>query len=183
VTSALPREGKTFCAINLALSMAMEVDTSVLLVDADVVRPAVLDRLGLPPTRGLMDVLTDPSLDLADVMLRTNIPKLSLLPAGTRNERSTELLGSEAMERLLVDLSNRYADRVVIFDAPPLLLTSEAKVLAERLGQVVVVVEAGNTPRAAVNEAFAAVAQCANVVTVLNRCAEPVSDSRYGYYY
>ncbi|MEW6704307.1 MAG: XrtA-associated tyrosine autokinase [Pseudomonadota bacterium] len=183
VTSALPREGKTFCAINLALSMAMEVDTSVLLVDADVVRPAVLDRLGLPPGRGLLDVLTDPSLDLSEVMLRTNIPKLSLLPAGTRNARSTELLGSDAMERLLVDLSNRYSDRVVIFDAPPLLLTSEAKVLAGRLGQVVMVVEAANTPRSSVNEAFAAVSECPNVVTVLNRCAEPVADNRYGYYY
>ena len=183
VTSALPREGKTFCAINLALSMAMEVDTSVLLVDADVVRPAVLDRLGLPPSRGLMDLLTEPGLEPADVMLRTNVPKLTLLPAGTRNARSTELLASDAMESLLVDLSNKYADRVIIFDAPPLLLTSEAKVLAARLGQVVMVVEAGSTSRAAVTEAFAAVEQCPKVMSVLNRCAEPLNDRRYGYYY
>jgi receptor protein-tyrosine kinase len=183
VTSALPREGKTFCAINLALSMAMEVDTSVLLVDADVVRPSVLDRLGLPAARGLLDLLTEPSLEPADVLLRTNVPKLTLLPAGTRNARSTELLGSEAMEQLLVDLSNRYADRIIVFDAPPLLLTSEAKVLAARVGQVVMVVEAGNTSRSAVTEAFTAVEQCPKVMTVLNRCAEPLNDRRYGYYY
>lgn len=183
VTSALPREGKTFCAINLALSMAMEVDTSVLLVDADVVRPAVLERLGLPPARGFMDVLADPSLDLADVMMKTNVPKLTVLPAGTRNALSTELLGSDAMDRMLAELANRYADRVIIFDAPPLLLTSEARVLAERLGQVVMVVEAGATSRAAVTEAFAAVEQCPKVMTVLNKCAEPLADNRYGYYY
>ena len=87
------------------------------------------------------------------------------------------------MESLLVDLSNKYADRVIIFDAPPLLLTSEAKVLAARLGQVVMVVEAGSTSRAAVTEAFAAVEQCPKVMSVLNRCAEPLNDRRYGYYY
>jgi len=183
VTSALPKEGKTFCAINLALSMAAEVDTSVLLVDADVVRPSVLDRLGLQEGRGLLDLLTDASLQPADVMLRTNVPKLSLLPAGTRNQRSTELLASDAMERLLAELASRYADRVIIFDTPPLLLTSEARVLASRLGQVVMVVNAASTSRAAVTDAFGTVEQCPKVMSVLNRCAEPLNDRRYGYYY
>jgi len=183
VTSAVPKEGKTFCAINLALSLAMEIDLKVLLVDADVLRPSVLDRLGVEPRRGLLDVLTDPATDLSEVMLRTNVPELTLLPAGTRNARSTELLASDAMERLLVELSSRYHDRVVVFDAPPLLATTEAKVLAARLGQVVMVVEAGNTSRGTVAEAFASIEQCKNVVAVLNKCTEPLSPSRYGYYY
>lgn len=182
VTSALSKEGKTFCAINLALSMAMEIDTTVLLVEADVVRPAVLDRLGLPPSLGLMDILTDPSIGLSEVLLRTNVPKLTLLPAGTRSARSTELLGSDAMERLLVELCTKYPDRVVVFDAPPLLLTAEAKVLAARLGQVVMVVEAGSTSRGAVLEALAAVEECPHVMGVLNKCIEPRAGGRYGQY-
>lgn len=183
VTSALPGEGKTFCSINLAISIAMEVDTSVLLVDADVLRPAVLGRLGQQPRKGFLDVLTEPGLDLSDVILKTNIPKLSLLPTGTLNNRSTELLASAAMEDLLSQLTARYADRVVIFDAPPLLLTPSAVTLASRAGQVVMVVEASRTPRRTVAEAFAAVEQCPIVMSVLNKCTDPVSRQGYGYYY
>src|SRR5262249_52259195 len=90
ITSAMPGEGKTFTSINLALSMAVELDCTVLLVDADVARPAVLDRLGLPSTKGLLDVLTDSRLDLSDVLLRTNVERLSILPAGTHHARATE---------------------------------------------------------------------------------------------
>jgi protein-tyrosine kinase len=183
VTSALPGEGKTFCAINLAMSMAVEIDTSVLLVDADVVRPEVLQRLGIQAKKGLLDVLTEPDLDLSDVVLKTNVPKLAILPAGTPNNMSTELLASEAMETLLVSLATRYPDRVVIFDAPPLLVTNEAKVLASRVGQVVLVVEASNTPRSAVAQAFAAVEECPIVMSVLNKSPEPAVPLGYGYYY
>lgn len=182
VTSALPAEGKTFCAVNLAMSMAAEIDTSVLLVDADVVRPEVLRRLGIQAEKGLLDVLTEPGLDLADVILKTNVPKLSILPAGTRNNMSAELLASEAMEALLVSLATRYPDRVVIFDAPPLLVTTEAKVLASRLGQVVLVVQASTTPRSVVAQAFAAVEQCPIVMSVLNKAHEPAAPAGYGYY-
>ena len=183
VTSAIAGEGKTFCAINLAMSIAMEVDTSVLLVDADVVRPSVPSRLGLPPSRGLLDVLADPGLDLSEVMLRTNVPKLSILPAGTANARATELLTSELMDRLLTELATKYSDRVVIFDAPPLLLTTEGKVLASRVGQVLMVVAASETPRATVAQAFAAVESCPVVVSLLNRCRDPLQVRNFGYYY
>lgn len=183
VTSAVAGEGKTFCAINLAMSIAMEVDTSVLLVDADVVRPSVPSRLGLPQSRGLLDVLADPSIDLSEVMLRTNVPKLSILPAGTTNARATELLTSEAMDRLLTELATKYSDRVVIFDAPPLLLTTESKVLASRVGQVLIVVAASQTPRATVAQAFAAVESCPVVVSLLNRCRDPSQVRNFGYYY
>jgi protein-tyrosine kinase len=181
VTSALPGEGKTFCSVNLAMSMAMEVDTSVLLVDADVVRPAVLERLGLPPTRGFMDVLTDDSLDLGDVMLRTNVPKLTILPAGTRNVMATEILASGAMERMLTELATRYPDRIVILDAPPLLLSTESRVLASRVGQVLMVVDSTRTTTAKVAAAFEAVESCPLVMSVLNKCPEP--SRRYGYDY
>lgn len=183
VTSAVAGEGKTFCAMNLAMSIAMEVDTSVLLVDADVVRPSIPARLGLPQSRGLLDVLADPGIDLSEVMLRTNVPKLSILPAGTANSRATELLTSDLMDRLLTELATKYSDRVVIFDAPPLLLTTEGKVLASRVGQVLLVVAASETPRATVAQAFAAVESCPVVVSLLNRCRDPLQVRNFGYYY
>jgi receptor protein-tyrosine kinase len=183
VTSALPEEGKTFFAINLAMSMAAEVDTAVLLVDADVVRPNVLQRLGLLPEEGLLDLLIDPALELSDVVLATNVPKLSILAAGARSDRATELLASSAMDSLLGRLAERYPDHVIVFDAPPLLLTNEAKVLASRVGQVVLVVEASKTPRDVVAQAFAAVKQCPVVLSVLNKAPEAATPLGYGYYY
>jgi protein-tyrosine kinase len=185
VTSALPGEGKTFCALNLALSIAMEVDTSVLLVDADVVRPAIFDRLGLNPGKGLLDLLTDDALDMSEVMLRTNIPKLSLLPAGHANDRATELLASDAMERWLAEIATRYPDRVVIFDAPPLLLTTEARVLASRVGQVLMVVDSVGTSASKVTEAFATIENCPLVMSVLNKSPrqEGANAYKYGYGY
>ena len=189
VTSALPGEGKTFCALNLALSIASEVDSSVLLVDADVVRPAVLDRLGLSTGggtgggtyKGLLDLLTDPTLDLSEVILKTNVPKLSVLPAGTPRINSTELLASNSMEDLLNDISSRYADRIVIFDAPPLLATTESKVLAARMGQILMVVNEGTTGRADLTQAFTALQACPIVLSMLNKSTNP-SEQQYGYY-
>lgn len=182
VTSALPGDGKTFCTANLAISMAAEVDTSVLLVDADVVRPALLNRLGIRAQRGLLDVLTDPSLDLRDVVLKTNVPKLSILPPGLPNRISTELLASDAMEALLSSLPRRYPGSIVILDGPPLLVTNEAKVLASRVGQVVLIVKAATTPRRAVGQALAALEQCPVVMTVLNQARDEVPHG-YGYGY
>lgn len=182
VTSALPGEGKTFSAINLAMSIAMELDHTVLLVDADVVRPSVLSRLNLPPAKGLLDVLTNPGTDLADVLLKTNIPKLTILPAGTANSRTTELLASVAMEDLLNELATSYKDRIVIFDAPPLLPSTESRVLATRMGQVMVVVEADKTSRATVTQAFSTLETCPVVMAMLNKCRGKVANSAYGYY-
>jgi receptor protein-tyrosine kinase len=181
VSSALPGEGKTFCAINLALSMAIEIETSVLLVDADVVRPDVMGRLGVQAGTGLLDLLADPRIDLSDVLLQTNVPKLAILPPGTPSSRATELLASPATERLLDELCDRYG--VVVFDAPPLLVTTEAGVLASRVGQVLLVVEAKRTPRNAVEQAFAAVAQCPVVMSVLNKGPEPMPYNGYRDYY
>lgn len=183
VVSAMPQEGKTFTAINLAMSIAMEVDHSVLLVDADVLRPSVLQRLGVPAAPGLLDVLSQPTLELADVMLRTNVPKLSLLPAGAASATSTELLASAAMDRLLDELAAKYSDRIIVFDAPPLIPTTESRVLASRVGQVVMVVEADKTTHAQIAQAYAAVEQCPVVLSILNRCHNKTSAETYGYYH
>lgn len=182
VTSALAGEGKTFTAINLAMSMASELDRTVLLVDADVQRPAVLDRLGLPRSKGLLDLLTDPSVALHDVLLKTNVDKLTLLPAGTPHAQATELLASDAMDRLLVDISSRYPDRVIVFDAPPLLASTESRVLATHMGQVVVVVSADKTPQASLMEAMRTLETCPLVYSVLNRTRRVSAGSYYGYY-
>jgi exopolysaccharide/PEP-CTERM locus tyrosine autokinase len=183
ITSAAPGEGKTFCAINMALSIASEVDTSVLLVDSDVVRPSLLSRLGVEvDLPGLLDLLTQEDLDVADTMLRTNVPKLSLLPAGLPRINSTELLASAAMDRLLDDLSQRYSDRVIIFDAPPLLATTESKVLASRMGQIVVVVDESQSDPKQVGLAFAALDSMPVVMSVLNRSTRRTNSPPYAYY-
>jgi len=182
VTSSLPGEGKTFVSVNLAISLAMELDTTVLLVDADVSRPSVFKRLGLPPAAGLLDLLTDPSLGMSDVMLRTNIDKLTLLPAGKPNGRATEILASDSMNRLLDELATRYSDRIVIFDAPPLLPSTESRVLATHMGQVVVVVEAEQTPERVVAQALATVESCPTVLPLLNKISRSEVGTYYGYY-
>jgi receptor protein-tyrosine kinase len=183
ITSALAGEGKSFCALNLAMSIAMEQDNTVLLVDADVASPSLLDLLGLPPARGLMDVLTDPNSDLASVILRTNVDKLSILPAGTPHQRATEFLASESMSRLVEELATRYPDRIILFDSPPLLLTTESPVLATHMGQVVVAVEAEQTTASTLKNALATIEQCPVVMTMLNKARVSEIGPYYGYGY
>jgi len=182
VTSSLPGEGKTFVAVNLAISMAMELDTTVLLIDADVSRPSVLQRLGLAPAPGLLDVLQDPSRSLGDVLLRTNIERLSILPAGAPSGRATELLASVQMNRLLDDLGSRYPDRILVFDAPPLLPSTESAVLAGHMGQLVMVVEAERTSHQVVARAMAILEACPVVLPLLNKTSHAEVGNYYGYY-
>lgn len=176
VTSAMPAEGKTFFSINLAISMALEVEKKVLLVDADTVRPS-LDRClqihsGAP---GLLDVLEGKST-ITDSLLHTSIAKLSVLPAGSPRLNSTELLASAAMRRLAEEFSSRYADRIVIFDASPVLATTQASVLASIVGHVVLVVESARTTSKQVARALGVLEGVKNVGVVLNRCRGRVSD-------
>ena len=184
VTSSLPGEGKTFCSINLAISIAMELDRTVLLVDADVAKPSVLRYLGVKAEKGLLDVLRDPKLNIGDVLIKTNIENLSILPAGHTYKHATELLASEAMTSLIQEIANRYPDRIVIFDSPPLLATSEASVLASHMGQIVMVIEAEKTPQEAVKEAVARIEGACDVIgTVLNKATSiPGTDYYYGNY-
>ena len=183
VTSALPSEGKSFSAINLAISIAMELDRTVLLVDADVAKPRLPEYLGFRAEHGLLDVLRQDVRDLSSVIYRTNIDKLSILPAGRTYARSTELLASEAMVRLIADVATRYPDRLVLFDSPPLLVTSEASVLATYMGQIVMVVESGKTPKSALREALSRLGEAGGVVgLLLNKSALPSAGNYYGYY-
>jgi exopolysaccharide/PEP-CTERM locus tyrosine autokinase len=183
VTSALAGEGKTFCAVNLALSIASEVDSSVLLVDADVVRPAVMDRLGVSGAhKGLLDLLSDTQLSLPDLILKTNVPKLSILPAGAPTSHSTELLASDALGELLHEIATKYPERIVIFDAPPLLSTTESRVLAARMGQIRMVVAAEQTQSLDLAQAYTALEACPHVFSVLNRSRLASENRHYGYY-
>jgi exopolysaccharide/PEP-CTERM locus tyrosine autokinase len=181
VTSALPGEGKSFTSVNLAMSIAAELDHTVMLVDADVARPSVLRMLGLPAGPGLLDLL-EGKADMADVLMRTNVDKLTLLPSGTPHSRATELLASEAMNQLLDDMATRYPDRIIIFDSPPLLLTTEARVLATHMGQIVMVVSAGRTLQASVQQALATIESCPVKMMVLNKAEARIAGG-YGYGY
>lgn len=183
ITSSLPGEGKSFCAINLAISMALEMDRTVLLIDADVAKPRVPEYLGIHADLGLLDVLQDKNLKLSDVMIKTDIAKLTILPAGRTYKRATELLASEAMTRLVEDIGNRYSDRIIVFDSPPILATSEASVLATHMGQIVMVVEAERTSQEAVREALSHIQSCEVVNMLLNKATPtPGADYYYGYY-
>ena len=182
VTSALPSEGKTFTSLNLALSIATEIDSTVLLVDGDVAHPSIPEIIGAPHGPGLLDLLTRDDLDFADALVKTNIEKLSLLPAGTRHRRSTELLASEQMASLLREIASRYRDRIIIFDSPPLLATTEARVLATNMGQIVMVVAADATSHHAVNQALATIEGCEIVLMVLNKASRTDVGTYYGYY-
>lgn len=184
VTSALPGEGKSFTAINLAMSMATELDYTVMLVDADVARPSVMKVLGLPAGPGLLDLVQDESLDLSSVLLKTNIDKLTILPSGTPHDRATELLASDAMVHLLDDIAKRYADRIIVFDSPPLLLTTESRVLASHMGQIVVVVRAGHTSQADVKQALSNIEACPVKLMLLNQATSLFKNyASYGYGY
>lgn len=183
VTSALASEGKSFCAVNLAMSIAMEMDHTVLLVDADVAHPSIPGYLGIEAGRGLLDILLDDKLDLADVMIKTNVGKLSILTAGEKSIQATELLASQSMSTLLTDLAQRYSDRIVIFDSPPLLLTTEAHVLATQMGQIVMVVEADATPQKAVLEALRQIESCDVINLIFNKARHSPGNGHYGYYY
>jgi len=182
VTSALPGEGKTFTSVNLALSIALEIDNTVLLVDGDVAHPAIPRLLGTPHGPGLLDLLTRDDLDFADAMVKTNVDKLTVLPAGTRQRQSTELLASEQMASLLRELASRYADRIILFDSPPLLATTEARVLATHMGQIVMVVSADSTSQHAVSQALATIENCEVVMMTLNKASRTDVGTYYGYY-
>ena len=153
-----------------------------MLVDADVARPSILRVLGLQPGPGLLDLLSTESADLSTMLLKTNIDKLTILPSGTPHERATEMLASDAMTRLLADMGKRYADRIIVFDSPPLLLTTESRVLATHMGQVVMVIQAEKTLRADVQNALSMIEACPVKMVVLNQ-ARTSGSGGYGYGY
>jgi exopolysaccharide/PEP-CTERM locus tyrosine autokinase len=178
VTSSLPGEGKTFCATNLAISISMETDRRVLLVDADVARPSVPETLGFDAGAGLMDVL-ETGVDIAKVIRQTDIENLSVLSAGTPHQRATELLSSGSMGALAQSLADGGGDRIVIFDSPPLLAASEAAVLANHMGQIIVVVEANKTSEKLLTQALERLDRDRIAGLILNKAW--VQRRNYGY--
>lgn len=183
VCSAKPSEGKTFCSINLALSLAAERDVEVLLVDADFAKPDILASLGIEDGPGLLDALSDPAIDLESCIIRTDIPKLSLLPAGTKTHNDTELLTSKRTDLLLSTLLTADSRRIVIFDSPPALAASPASVLAAQVGQVMMVVRADRTGETDLREAVQLLDGCDHIQLVLNAVSFTPSGARFGSYY
>lgn len=181
VASSIPSEGKTFTAINLAISIANERDKNVLLIDADVAKPTVAKRLGIAGSPGLIEYLEDDTLEFSDISLTTDIPNLQIIPAGKRHTFSTELLSSNRMLHFVEQLSQRYSDRVIIFDSPPLLAATEAEVLATLVGQVVLVVSAGTTMQNTVKESMKKLEGCDVVLALLNKARHEHVLSYYGY--
>jgi receptor protein-tyrosine kinase len=182
VTSAMPKEGKTYVATNLAISIAMEVDHKVLLVDGDFANPTLSRVLRMPSSPGLLDLLIRDDLQITDALLQTNIEGLTVLPSGQRDRRATELIASERMGRLLHEITQRYPERIIIFDSPPLLPTSEAPVLAAQMGQVIMTVAADSTTAHAVRQALALLDRCDVVMMLLNRAGKTDLGSYHGYY-
>ena len=184
VTSSKPGEGKTFTAVNLALSIASEQDKTVLLVDADVLRPNVMKTLGSRNREGLIEYLLGEKRSISDVMLSTNIPKLKLIAAGKSHHLSNELLASEVMRTTVDEFSTRYKDRIVIIDTPPLLGINETSVLANLAGQAIVVCEEGRSKIHDIKSSVAHLNPEMAIGFVVNKSLrQDNGPGYYGYYY
>jgi receptor protein-tyrosine kinase len=186
ITSALPKAGKTFCAINLAVSISMERELNVLLVDADVAKPNASHEFGLADAPGLIDLLLDESPRISDVLVRTDLNDIQILPAGRAHAQATELLASERMSRLMQELATRYSDRIIIVDSPPLLVTTEAQALARQVGQIALVVEAGRTSHQELSQMLEAISEEKTIAVILNKSRGWIFEERgvyrtYGY--
>jgi len=182
VTSSVSGEGKSYTSLNLAMSVASELDRTVLLVDSDVIRQSLTKQLKLSNEPGLTDFLKTEGADLADYLLRTSIPNFVFLPAGRVDHQVAELWSTERMHRLMDELAKRYSDRLVIFDSPPVLEQASTAVLGSLVGQVLMVIEAEKTAQHVVREALQALGAHARVGLVLNKSNQRFS-SEYGYGY
>jgi receptor protein-tyrosine kinase len=181
VASALPGEGKSFTSVNLAFNMALEKDTSVLLVDADLPKPQISNVFGVGREPGLVDALLDDTLDVESLVIPTSVRGLSVLSAGCPDANATELLASDRMQRLVTSLVTADPRRIVLCDSPPLLLTTESRVLASAVGQIVIVVRAESTTHQAVVDALACIPEGKSVGLVLNQCRTAPAHEYYGY--
>lgn len=182
VCSAQPNEGKTFCSVNLALSLASEHDREVLLVDADVAKPEVMSTLGLSGSAGLIDAIADPQANVEDFIIQTDIPKLSVLPAGRASNDDTERLSSARAAQVIEALAAN-PRRIVILDSAPVLAASPAAILAHRVGRVLVVVRADRTREADLREAVMLLDGCDDISLLLNGASFFATNRTYGSYY
>jgi len=184
VGSSTSGEGKTFTAVNLAMSIAAEKDFDVLLVDADIAKHHVSELFGLTEYAGVIDYLSGDVSDIADVIVGTDVPGLSLLPAGRADEQAPEMIASNRMSNLVADLSARIPNTVVLFDTSPILQTNESQVLSRVVGQVLLVVAANKTPQPAAQEAVSLLGEDQVVNVVFNGMKSLFGQKyRYGGYY
>ncbi len=182
VCSPHPGEGKTYCATNLAIALAAERNLEVLLVDADVIKPSVLQRLGIEAERGLMDALADPTIQPEKLVIRTDVDGLFVLPAGTATSLDAEYLASTRTGDVLNRLTEGAPDRILIFDTPPALAASPAAELAAHVGQALLVVRADETSRAALEDAQQLLSACGDIKLLLNATRYSPSGRRFGAY-
>ncbi len=183
VCSAHPNEGKTYCSINLALSMASEKDNRVLLIDADFAKPSVLRTFEIEESPGLMDALADPMIDAENLIIETDIPGLSILPAGKQTNQDTEYLAATRTAEIIESLTRNDPSRIVIFDSPPALAASPASVLALHVGQILMIVQADKTNESSLRDALNLLAGCENVQLLLNRTKFSPTGRKFGHYY
>lgn len=181
VASAVPGDGKTFTSINLALNMALERDISILLIDSDVSKHHITDIFGLRQRKGLLDALTDESLDPEGLVVPTSSRGFSILPSGTRVEGTAELVSSNRMRDIVTILCARNPRRILLLDSPPLLITNEGRALVKIAGQVVLVVRAGETPRHAVEAAIGMFDEKQAGGLILNQVKLGLTEGYYGY--
>lgn len=181
VSSSNPNEGKTFVSINLALSIALEQDKTVLLIDSDVLRPSIARELGFEEKTGLVEYLLSEVTSIQQVMYSTNIPNLKIIPSGKRHHLTNELLASQRMASLANELASRYPDRIVIFDCPPILGVTETPVLANLMGQAVIVVEESKTKINDIKKATSQLNEDLAIGFVMNKTLKSTKET-YGYY-
>jgi exopolysaccharide/PEP-CTERM locus tyrosine autokinase len=180
ITSAAPGEGKSFAAANLAISIAMNINRYVLLIDADMRRPDLHRRFGLGEVPGLSNYLLDGTA-LPSLLQKTQVDKLTLLPAGSSPANPSELISSERMAHLLSEVSSRYSDRLIVVDAPPLSIAAESGVLARQVEGILVVVRHGKTKREEVLNLLSRVEEEKLLGCFLNGIDRSTS-KYYGYY-
>ncbi|APE28872.1 AAA family ATPase [Aurantiacibacter gangjinensis] len=183
VSSPLPNEGKSYCAANLALALAAERDSEVLLVDADFAKPSLLRMLGLPKGPGFMDVLARDDLNVEDCVLKTDVAGLYVLPAGDHTTADSEFLASHRTAEVLDRLTRAAPNRIVIFDSPPALAASPAAELANHVGQAIVVARADRTGQTALEDALTLLSACPDLKLLLNAAHFSPSGRRFGAYY
>jgi protein-tyrosine kinase len=183
VAGALPGDGKTFTAVNLAINLARERDVTVLLIDADVAKCHITRTLGLETQPGLLDALLDTSVDAESLIRPTDISGLGILPSGHPHGSASELLSSARMASIVTRLTERDATRILVFDTAPLLLSSESRAIVKLVRQIVMVVHAGVTPQAAVMEALEHLPSDKLTGLILNHSRSQALDHSYGYGY
>lgn len=188
VTSARPEEGKSFTALNLGCAIARFGEMPVLLLDADAKHNSISALLGLSDEAGLLDLASDPKLDTASLVVRTEVPFFSVLPIGAGGVNKEELSASLPLANTVARIGREFPGHVIVLDAPPCMVSSDPSTLAPVVGQVILLIEAQRTQRGEIDAAVEMVGTCETVSLVLNKIRSRAGDTfgadgYYGTYY